>query len=85
MNYVYKPGGSLSEDEAYGFTAILNSKIYDRYFQMINGSTQVNAYEIMNFPFPDIEKIRLIGKLVRENEDSDNKNNEKIIIELLGF
>lgn len=85
VNYMYKPGGSLSEDEAYGFTAILNSKIYDRYFQIINGSTQVNASEIMNFPFPDIEKIRLIGKLVRENEDSDNMNNENIIAELLGF
>lgn len=85
VNYVYRPGGSLSEDEAFGFTAILNSKIYDRYFQIINGSTQVNASEIMNFPFPDIEKIRLVGKLVRENEDSENINNEKIITEVLGF
>ena len=56
--------------EAYGLSAILNSTIYDRYFQIINGSTQVNASEIMNFPFPDIEKIRLIGRLVRENKDS---------------
>jgi len=39
----------------------------------------------MNFPFPDIEKIRLIGKLVRENEDSENINNENIITEVLGF
>lgn len=85
VSYIHKPGGSLSEDEAYGLTAILNSKIYDRYFQIINGSTQVNASGIMSFPIPDIEKVRLIGKLVRENEDSDNINNEKIMVELLEF
>jgi len=85
VNYIYRPNGNLSEDEAYGITAILNSKVYDRYFQIINGSTQVNATEIMNFPFPDVEKIRLMGKLIRENQDSNEINNEKIIVELLGF
>ncbi len=85
VNYIHKPAGSLSEEEAYGLTAILNSKIYDRYFQIINGSTQVNAAEIMSFPIPDIEKVRSIGKLVRQNKDCDNFNLEKIMAELLEF
>jgi len=83
VNYIYKPRGSLSEEEAYGLSAILNSKIYDRYFKIINGSTQVNAAEIMSFPFPDIEKIRLIGKSVKQNKDCDNFNIEKIMAEML--
>jgi len=85
VNYIYKPEGSLSEDEAYGIAAILNSDIYDRYFQIINGSTQVNATEIRNFPFPDIDRIRLIGKTVRQNKKNKGSNIDIKITELLGL
>jgi len=79
VNYIHKPNGKLTEDEAYGITALLNSRLYNIYFQMENGSTQVNATEIINIPFPSLEKIRKIGSLVRKEEENDEIRNEKII------
>lgn len=61
LNYVWKPGGELSEIEALGITAILNSTLIDRYFRIINGNTQVNATEINSLPFPDYNTIVNIG------------------------
>ena len=72
VNYIYKVGGTLTENETYGIASLLNSKLYNRYFQMINGSTQVNVSEINNIPLPSLEKIRLIGSLTK----GKNKNNE---------
>ncbi len=83
VNYIYKINGKLSEDEAYGIAALLNSKLYNKYFQMINGSTQVNASEIDTIPFTSLEKISNIGSLVRKEND-ENKI-EKIIIKELNI
>ena len=71
VNYIHKIDKKLTEDEAYGLTALLNSRLYNRYFQISNGNTQVNASEINNIPFPPIEKIRSIGILVRKNKKKD--------------
>ncbi|MBU1872729.1 Eco57I restriction-modification methylase domain-containing protein [bacterium] len=69
LNYVWKPLGELSEIEALGITAILNSSLIDRYFRIINGNTQVNASEINSLPFPDYNTIVNIG-LKMTNEKS---------------
>lgn len=79
VNYIYKINGELSEDEVHGITALLNSKLYNKYFQMVNGSTQVNASEINNIPFPSIEKIKSIGGSVRKGKENDDIKTEKII------
>lgn len=85
VNYVYKVNGSLTEDEAYGIIALLNSRLYNRYFQMTNGSTQVNATDISNIPLPSLEKIRLIGSLVRKKKENSEIENEKIIAKELNL
>ena len=46
LNYIYKRNGSLSVEEAYGISGVLNSSIMDIFFRMLNGSTQVNAVDI---------------------------------------
>jgi len=79
VNYIYKTDGKLTEDEVYGIAALLNSRLYNRYFQITNGSTQVNASEISNLPLPSLEKIRLIGSLVRKAKENDGIRNERII------
>lgn len=79
VNYIHKIGGKLTEDESYGIAAILNSRLYNRYFKIINGSTQVNATEISNIPLPSLEKIRRIGSLVRKDKENNEIRNEKII------
>ncbi|HCL00042.1 MAG TPA: hypothetical protein DHW42_08075 [Candidatus Marinimicrobia bacterium] len=62
LNYIWKPLGELSEIEALGITAILNSSLIDRYFRIINGNTQVNASEINSLSFPSYNTIIDIGR-----------------------
>jgi len=68
LNYVWKPHGELTEIEALGIMAILNSSLLDRYFRIINGNTQVNASEINSLPFPNYDTIVCIGiRILNEN------------------
>ena len=46
---------------AYGLFAILNSTLYDTYYRILNGSTQVNSTEINLMPVPSKETIRQMG------------------------
>jgi adenine-specific DNA-methyltransferase len=85
VNYIYKVGGKLTENEACGIAELLNSRIYNRYFQIMNGSTQVNAADIYRIPLPSLEKIRLVGRLVCNGEGNDRSKNEKVILEELNI
>ena len=83
VNYLYKKDGELTLDEAYGIAALLNSKLYNRYFQITNGSTQVNAFEIRNLPLPSIKIIKNIGDLIQKLNSTDDISKEKIVINTL--
>ncbi|MDE3179670.1 MAG: Eco57I restriction-modification methylase domain-containing protein [Acidobacteriota bacterium] len=65
LNYVYHTRRPLSVDETYGLAALFNSALLDRYFRTISGSTQVNATELRNMPFPSLETIAAIGRKVQ--------------------
>lgn len=68
INYIYTEKGQLSSKEAFGITAILNSSFYDIFFRTCDGTTQVNANEIKNTPFPDKDTILNIGNFfLKEN------------------
>lgn len=69
INFIWKPGDTLSKEEIYGIMAILNSTMFDNYFRVINGNTQVNAGEINNMPFPSKKIIKSIGyKIINSNK-----------------
>jgi len=72
LNFIYRPKGTLTIDETYGIAALLNSRILNRYFQIINGHTQVNATELQKIPLPQKEAIIEMGKLVRTTNQIDN-------------
>jgi len=62
VNYLHRPGGSLSIAEAVGFAAFLNSRWVDQYFRLSSGNTQVSATELRNLPLPPLERIQSIGE-----------------------
>lgn len=62
VNYLHRPHGSLSEVEAVGLAAFLNSRWVDQYFRMSSGNTQVNAAELRALPIPPLDTIRQIGE-----------------------
>lgn len=53
---------------AYGLFVLMNSSIYDTYYRILNGSTQVNSTEINNMPVPDIDTITAMGKQLMGQE-----------------
>jgi adenine-specific DNA-methyltransferase len=84
LNYIYRPKGNLSIDEAVGIAALLNLKVIDDYFRTLNGNTQVNATDIRSLPLPDIEVIRKIGHLVSSVRPGHSENElERDIYQLL--
>ena len=69
LNYVHRPGGELSEDEAWGLAALYNSRLLDTWFRTINGNTQVNATELRAMPLPAHETIVALGQRVKHMPD----------------
>ncbi|MFV0282065.1 MAG: Eco57I restriction-modification methylase domain-containing protein [Rhodoblastus sp.] len=68
LNYVYRPNGALTEDEAVGLAALFSSSLLDTYFRISNGSTQVNATELRAMPLPRLEIIAAIGREARATQ-----------------
>ena len=59
----------LSECVAYGLYVIFNSSLYDAYYRILNGSTQVNATEINNMPVPSMGMIERMGRELMSAKD----------------
>jgi len=84
LNYLYRPGGRLSIEEAMGIAAFLNSTLVDRYFRIANGNTQVNATELRKLPLPPLERLISIGKrVISLQTERDFDAMERIIMEEL--
>lgn len=72
----------FSKQEIYGLYALFNTTMYDTYYRILNGSTQVNSTELNNIPVPPIEIISQIGKKLMDNGNLDTKNCDRIVMEL---
>lgn len=84
LNYLYRPKGMLSNEEATGIAAFLNSTLVDRYFRIANGNTQVSATELRQLPLPSWEQLTHIGKHVADLPTKDAEEIERIIMDELG-
>jgi len=81
LNYISKANGSMEHEEMYGLFVLLSSSYLDRYFRILNGSTQVNATEINALPFPQIEAIRQMGLIAMRYNDLSESLCDAIIEE----
>lgn len=52
----------LSECVVYGLYVLFNSTLYDSYYRILNGSTQVNSTEVNSMPMPPMPIIESMGK-----------------------
>lgn len=82
LNYIYRPSGILSEEEAWGLAAFYNSDILDSYFRCVNGNTQVSATELRAMPLPGHDVIVALGNKVKRLEDPIQRLDE-IITEMV--
>lgn len=71
VNYIHRPAGLMSPDDARGLAALLNSALLDRYFRICNGNTQVGAIELRHMPLPPLETITSLGRELASSDCGD--------------
>lgn len=69
----------MSECLVYGLYVIFNSTLYDEYYRILNGSTQVNSTEINAMPVPDLENIMEMGRKLMKSKDMSESNCNMIL------
>lgn len=62
----------------YGLFVLLNSSLYDEYYRILNGSTQVNSTEINQMPIPERHIIENMGRELM-HQDLTESNCNKIL------
>lgn len=60
----------------YGLYVLLNSSLYDAYYRIMNGSTQVNSTEINLVPIPERKVIEAMGQELMQNDLSEESCNK---------
>lgn len=74
INFVDGVLTEMSECLVYGLYVLFNSTLYDKYYRILNGSTQVNSTEINSMPVPDLETIQEMGRKMIKSEDYSEEN-----------
>ena len=58
---------------------LFNSSIYDMYYRILNGSTQVNSTEVNVIPIPTMNVIETMGKELKLSNDLSESNCNNIL------
>lgn len=81
VNYIYRKNGHLERSEVAGLCALLNSELFDTYFQIFNGNVNVSATELREMRFPPVNDIKGIGNKIILSNDYSMENVNKIVNE----
>ncbi|AEC01480.1 Eco57I restriction-modification methylase domain-containing protein [Parasphaerochaeta coccoides] len=70
---------NLSECIVYGLYVLFNSTLYDCYYRILNGSTQVNSTEINSMPVPSVDTIEAMGQVLIQARDMSETICDRIL------
>lgn len=79
INFVDGLLSGMSECLVYGLYVLFNSTLYDEYYRILNGSTQVNSTEINSMPVPDLESIQEMGRKLMNSKDMSENSCNRIL------
>ena len=79
INFIDGVFTEMSECLVYGLYVLFNSTIYDEYYRILNGSTQVNSTEVNNMPVPELETIQEMGRKLIKTRDFSEKGCDLIL------
>jgi adenine-specific DNA-methyltransferase len=66
LNYFHSRGQGLSANLAKGLALYLNSSLFDQYFRLFSGHTQVNATDLRKMRYPYREQLMRLGRHVKD-------------------
>lgn len=81
INFIDGLFTEMSECLVYGLYVLFNSTIYDEYYRILNGSTQVSSTEINSMPVPELDVIQEMGRKIMKSKDFSEKNCNMIMEE----
>lgn len=84
LNYFHAKGGGMLPDLAKGLALFLNSTLFDAYFRLFSGHTQVNATDLRKMRYPSREQLLRLGTHVEERMPKQELV-DKIMEEEFGF
>jgi adenine-specific DNA-methyltransferase len=73
----------MSEELVCGLYIVLNSSLYDRYYRILNGSTQVNATEMNTIPMPARKDLERMGRRLIERKNYSTAYCDRILEEVI--
>lgn len=80
INYVDRTDKKeMSVPLTYGIYVLLNSTLFDMYYRILNGSTQVNSTEINNIPVPPVSAIEAMGEQLLISGDLSTEECDRIL------
>jgi adenine-specific DNA-methyltransferase len=75
LNFIHSNDGELAPRLAVALAALLNSSLFDAYFRLSNGNTQVSATELRALPLPPPRRLAALGRrlarIIHENRSAD--------------
>lgn len=83
VNFIEGLKQDLSDELVYGLYVLFNSTLYDLYYRILNGSTQVNSTEVNSMPVPPLGQIEQLGKELIEMNDLSVEMCDRILGGLL--
>ena len=83
LNFITRNKKSLTKQMVYGLYCLFNSTLYDKYYRILNGSTQVNSTEVNTMPMPTLEGIVYLGQRLMVSNDLTEKTCDGILEEYL--
>lgn len=84
LNFIDGSSENMSECMVYGLYVLFNSTLYDKYYRILNGSTQVNSTEMNSVPVPEKKFIQEMGRKLMKTKDLSEKNCDLILEEYCG-
>jgi len=79
VNFIDGLTDELSVELVYGLYVLFNSTIYDLYYRILNGSTQVNSTEANAMPIPPLNDIIDLGIALLKEKDLSVKTCDKVL------
>ncbi len=84
LNYYHGKGKGIHPNLAKGLAAFLNSSLFDRYFRIFSGNTQVNATDLRRVKYPHKDDLIRLGSLIN-NFDLDQDQLDQLVHETLSI
>lgn len=84
INFIEGVLTEMSQCLVYGLYVLFNSTIYDEYYRILNGSTQVNSTEVNNMPMPELDMVQEMGRNLMKSKDFSEQGCNLIMEEFYG-